>query len=86
MCFECILTANYLINMLSSSVLSGKSPFEIIYKHEPSLSKLRVFGCLSYANILNESDMFSKRSEQCVSLRYSNSKKKDISFLVLKVK
>ncbi|GJV62363.1 putative RNA-directed DNA polymerase [Tanacetum coccineum] len=35
---ECILTASYLINRLHSSVLNGKSPYEMIYKKCPTLS------------------------------------------------
>ncbi|GKC05102.1 ribonuclease H-like domain-containing protein, partial [Tanacetum coccineum] len=35
---ECILTAAYLINMLHSSVLNGKSPFELVYGLKQKLS------------------------------------------------
>ncbi|GJT38378.1 putative RNA-directed DNA polymerase [Tanacetum coccineum] len=72
---ECILTTVYLINRTPSSVLSGKSPFYLVYGHDPSLSHLRVFGCLCYATILNNQDKFSSRSERCVFIGYSNSKK-----------
>ncbi|GJV27115.1 putative RNA-directed DNA polymerase, partial [Tanacetum coccineum] len=75
MWFECILTATYLINRLPSFVLNGKSPYEMIYRKCPSLSHLRVFGCLCFATLVNSSDKFGSRSEKCVLLGYSSVKK-----------
>ncbi|GJS97878.1 ribonuclease H-like domain-containing protein [Tanacetum coccineum] len=53
---------------LSSSVLNGKSPYEMIYKKCPTLSHLRVFGCLCFATIVNNSDKFGSRYEKCVMI------------------
>ncbi|GJY89782.1 putative RNA-directed DNA polymerase [Tanacetum coccineum] len=61
--------------ILPSSVLNGKSPYEMIYKKCPTLSHLRVFGCLCFATIVNNNDKFSSRSEKCVMIGYSNFKK-----------
>ncbi|GJR28421.1 putative RNA-directed DNA polymerase [Tanacetum coccineum] len=72
---ECILTAVYLINRLPSSVLSGKSPYELVFNREPSLSHLKTFGCLCFSTVLNDSDKFSSRSEKSVFIGYSNDKK-----------
>ncbi|GJR37554.1 ribonuclease H-like domain-containing protein [Tanacetum coccineum] len=72
---ECVLTATYLINRLPSSVLNGKSPFEMIYNTKPNLSKLRVFGCLCFATVLNNHDKLGSRSEKCVMMGYSSVKK-----------
>ena len=72
---ECILTAAYLINRLPSSVLSGKSPFECVYGRKSRLSHLRSFGCLCFSSILNNSDKFSSRSEKCVLIGFSTTKK-----------
>ncbi|GKC11484.1 putative RNA-directed DNA polymerase, partial [Tanacetum coccineum] len=72
---ECILTATYLINRLPSSMLNGKSLYEMIYKKCPTLSHLRVFGCLCFATIVNNNEKFSSRSEKCVMIGYSNFKK-----------
>ncbi|XP_071704595.1 uncharacterized protein [Rutidosis leptorrhynchoides] len=51
--------ACYLINMTPSPVLGGKSPYELIFKTEPSLSHLRCFGCLRFSVSLNPADKFS---------------------------
>ncbi|GJW75220.1 putative RNA-directed DNA polymerase [Tanacetum coccineum] len=72
---ECILTAAYLVNRLPSSVLNGKSPFELVYRVKPNLSHLRSFGCLCYSTVLNNSDKFSSRSEKCVLIGFSSTKK-----------
>ncbi|GJU59922.1 ribonuclease H-like domain-containing protein [Tanacetum coccineum] len=63
---EYILTATYLINRLPSSVLNEKSPYEKIYNKYPTLSHLRVFGCLCFATIVNNNDKFGSRSEKRV--------------------
>ncbi|GJW14696.1 ribonuclease H-like domain-containing protein [Tanacetum coccineum] len=72
---ECVLTAAYLINRLSSSVLNGKSPFELVYGFKPKLSHLRSFGCLCFSSVLNNSDKFSAKSEKCVLIGFSTTKR-----------
>ncbi|KAJ9538263.1 LOW QUALITY PROTEIN: hypothetical protein OSB04_030996 [Centaurea solstitialis] len=72
---ECILTATYLINRTPSSVLNGKSPYEMVYGHSPNLDHLRNFGCLCFAVIPNIADKFASRAQKCVFLGYSSSKK-----------
>ncbi|GJX79206.1 ribonuclease H-like domain-containing protein [Tanacetum coccineum] len=46
-----------------SFVLSGKSLYEMIFKTEPNLSHLKVFGCLCFSTVLNNADKFSSMSE-----------------------
>ncbi|GJX89107.1 putative RNA-directed DNA polymerase [Tanacetum coccineum] len=72
---DCILTAVFLINRLPSSVLSGRSPYELLHKKKPNLSLLKCFGCLCFSTILNNSDKFTSRSEKCVFIGYSSVKK-----------
>ncbi|GKB45076.1 putative RNA-directed DNA polymerase [Tanacetum coccineum] len=72
---ECILTATYHINRLPSSVLNGKSPYEMIYKKCHSLSHKRVFGCLCFATLVNSSDKFGSISEKYVLIGYPSVKK-----------
>lgn len=73
---ECILTAVYLINRTPLSVLNWKSPFEIVYGFEPTLSHLRNFGCLSSAPKLVHFGKIRVRSNNCILLGYSSSKKR----------
>ncbi|GJU77958.1 ribonuclease H-like domain-containing protein [Tanacetum coccineum] len=43
---------------LPTSVLNGKSPYDLVYNKPSSLKHLRSFGCLPYATILNSHDKF----------------------------
>ncbi|KAL9995437.1 putative RNA-directed DNA polymerase [Helianthus debilis subsp. tardiflorus] len=72
---ECILTAVYLINRLPSSVLGGKSPYEIVYGFKPSFDHLRNFGCLCFSTVLSETDKLTYHADKCVFIGYSNFKK-----------
>ncbi|KAJ0794493.1 putative RNA-directed DNA polymerase [Helianthus annuus] len=60
---------------LPSSVLSGKSPYELMFSFKPSLSHFRNFGSLCFSTILNESDKFAYHADKCVLIGYSNVKK-----------
>ncbi|KAE8690040.1 hypothetical protein F3Y22_tig00110929pilonHSYRG00026 [Hibiscus syriacus] len=72
---ECVLAACYLINRLPSSVLSWLTPFELLYKKTPSLSRIRVFGCLAYATQTHLTDKFASRAIPSVFLGYSSTQK-----------
>ncbi|XP_035842124.1 uncharacterized protein LOC110922450 [Helianthus annuus] len=73
--FKYFLTVVDDYSRLPSSVLNGRSPFEMMFGFSPSLSHLRNFGCLCFSTILNESDKFAFHAERCVLLGYSNFKK-----------
>ncbi|KAL9996132.1 putative RNA-directed DNA polymerase [Helianthus debilis subsp. tardiflorus] len=72
---DCILTAAYLINRTPSSVIGGRTPYELVYRFEPVLDHLRVFGCLGFCTVLNEHDKLSSRAEKSVFIGYSIEKK-----------
>ncbi|KAJ0818040.1 putative RNA-directed DNA polymerase [Helianthus annuus] len=72
---DCVLTAVYIINRLPSSVLLGKSPFELMFGFKPSFAHFRIFGCLCFSTILNDTDKMSFNAEKCVMIGYSNVKK-----------
>ncbi|GKB66726.1 hypothetical protein Tco_0928138 [Tanacetum coccineum] len=74
---ESVLTATYLINMLPTAVLAGKSPYELVYNAEPGLFHLKTFGCLCFLTVLNESDKFASKSDKCVFVGYAFDKKRE---------
>nr|KYP43576.1 Retrovirus-related Pol polyprotein from transposon TNT 1-94 [Cajanus cajan] len=60
---DCVLTACYLINRTPTTVLHGKTPYNLLYGTPPSLNHLRVLGCLCYAHNQNhKGDKFASRS------------------------
>ncbi|KAK1411971.1 hypothetical protein QVD17_32863 [Tagetes erecta] len=72
---ESVLTAAYLINRTPSSVLNGRTPYELLFGSKPSLKHLRNFGCLVFSTNLNPKSKFEKRAIKCVLLGYSVFKK-----------
>ncbi|GJY65189.1 putative RNA-directed DNA polymerase [Tanacetum coccineum] len=72
---EYVLTATYLINRLPTAVLSGKSPYECVYKTEPNLLHLKTFCYLCFLTVLNKSDKFGSRADKCVFVGYDFNKK-----------
>ncbi|XP_075096392.1 uncharacterized protein LOC142174489 [Nicotiana tabacum] len=72
---DCVLAAVYLINRLPSSVLNGKSPYEVFHKSPPSLLHLRVIGCLCFATITRQHDKLLPKAVTTVHMGYSTSQK-----------
>lgn len=69
---EAFFTANYLINLLPSTVLHSNSPHEVLLKTKPIYTALRTFGsaCFPYLRPYT-SHKFDPRSLSCVFLGYS---------------
>jgi len=73
---ESILTATHLINRTPSSVLKGKTPYEVLFTSRSSYDMLHTFGCLCYAHIRpSDKDKFASRSRKCVFIGYPHDKK-----------
>ena len=73
---ECILTVAYLINRTPSTILNGKTPYEMLYGQQPAYEHLRIFGSLCYAhNQRRNGDKFASRSKKCVFIGYPYGKK-----------
>ncbi|XP_010530489.1 PREDICTED: uncharacterized protein LOC104807073 [Tarenaya hassleriana] len=73
---DCILTAGFLINRTPTKLLSGRTPFEIIYARPPDYHHLRSVGCLCYAhNKDHKGDKFASRSIRSVFVGYPSGKR-----------
>ncbi|KAG8492723.1 hypothetical protein CXB51_010438 [Gossypium anomalum] len=73
---EAVNTSVYLLNRLSTNAVKGKTPFEAWFGQKPTVSHLRVFGCLCYALVPAEKrTKLEKRSMPGVFVGYSRVKK-----------
>ncbi|KAG8497255.1 hypothetical protein CXB51_008492 [Gossypium anomalum] len=65
-------SAVHLINRLSTSVLDGKCPYELLHKSLPNYMHLHVFGCRCYPYLRPfNNHKLQFRSKPCVFLGYS---------------
>lgn len=71
----CVKAALYLMNRLPSVTLAGHTPYELLFHKKPSITHLKVFGCLCYATNLLKRDKFGPRSRSAVLLGFSELQK-----------
>lgn len=69
---EAINTANYILNLLPTSTLQGKTPHEMWTGRKPSIHHLRVFGAPTYAHIHDSkrSSKFDTRAAKLILVGY----------------
>ena len=64
-------TFAYLINRISTPLLSNRSPFEVLFSKPPTYLHLRVFGCLCYGSILSRNrNKLDPRAKPCLFIGY----------------
>ncbi|XP_050896672.1 uncharacterized protein LOC127103459 [Lathyrus oleraceus] len=73
---EFILTAGYLINRTPSTILNGKTPYEMLHGQQLEYEHLKIIGSLCYAhNQRRDGDKFASRSKKCMFIGYPYGKK-----------
>jgi transposase InsO family protein len=73
---ECMRTAAYVINRLPQSKLGFKSPHEMLWKVKPTVSHLKVFGCVCYVFVPDHlRSKFEKKAIRCIFVGYDDARK-----------
>ncbi|KAL8161250.1 hypothetical protein V2J09_012739 [Rumex salicifolius] len=60
--------------IMPSSILSWKTPFDVLLKKQPTYDSLHAIGCLCYA-LYNPHDKFASKVRRCIFKDYSNAQK-----------
>ena len=69
---EAMITAVDIQNILPSVSSPNSSPFEMVFKRNPRIDKLRVFGSLCYSHILKaKRNNLDPSGVRCVMLGYA---------------
>ena len=69
---EATCTAVYLINRMPTPLLKYKSPYSLLFNHEPEYSFLCNFGCVCYPYLCHyAATKLDSRSERCAFIGYS---------------
>ncbi|KAK8934594.1 hypothetical protein KSP39_PZI014788 [Platanthera zijinensis] len=73
---EATTTAVYILNRTPTKALIKSTPYEALYNQKPTISHMRVFGCLAYAHKNTErQDKIEETSVKCIFLGYSDQTK-----------
>ncbi|KAL4291772.1 hypothetical protein GQ457_14G025100 [Hibiscus cannabinus] len=73
---EAVATFVYLLNLSPTRAVLNRTPYEAWYERRPSVSHLRVFGCVAYALINSQfRQKLDKKSEKCIFIGYCTQSK-----------
>ncbi|KAM0029839.1 putative RNA-directed DNA polymerase [Helianthus debilis subsp. tardiflorus] len=73
---EAVSTAVYLTSLSPTTAISGKTPYEMWYGEKPSVSHLKVFGCIAYALVPSQvRKKLDAKSKKCIFVGYSPNSK-----------
>lgn len=73
---ECMMTEAHVINRLPQAKLGFLSPYQVLYKREPTLSHFRVFGCVCYVFVPDQlRTKLEKKAIRCIFTGYDEQKK-----------
>jgi len=63
--------ATYIINKVSSTILQNKSPYQLLFNHDPDFASLKGFGSLCFASTLSlHKTKLESKSKKCLFLGY----------------
>jgi len=73
--------ATDLINIIPTDVLEIHTPYDLLYKEQPNLQNLKVFGSLCFASTLQRNrSMLNLRARKCIFLGYKTGMKGYVVF------
>ena len=73
---DAINTAAYIRNCCITSVLNGRTPYEVWFKRQPNISNLKLFGCNAYFYIPKEKRRkLDAKSTKCIFIGYADPRK-----------
>lgn len=72
---NCVKTVVYVINRLPTTVLKGRTPYELLYGKELKIDHSRVFGYQCHFTTLPKGDKVAPKSRKTVFIGYSETPK-----------
>lgn len=73
---EAVNTAVYMKNRLPTKALDGKTPYELVWSHRPTVRYFRVFGCDAFSQVpYQQRSKFDSKSQKLIFLGYEKYRK-----------